>query len=114
MWRALCTLRPGWAYFLSIPLLVGEFACFVVSCIYILSLWSIIKRPPRRLDDMLPADEFPHVCSLALLPPALLLSGGTGGWPLLFSACSDNQALSFFLSARRWMSTSCAITSPSM
>lgn len=61
VWRALFSLRPGWAYLLSVPLLVGEAACFLVCNCFLLSVWSVVQRLQLRLDAMLPPEAWPAV-----------------------------------------------------
>ncbi len=61
IWRALRTLTPGWGYFYSLPLWISEYIMFLMSNIFIMSLWHQIERPQRFLSDMLEREELPHV-----------------------------------------------------
>lgn len=46
VWRALRSLRPSWGYFYSIPFWLAEYAAFVLSNCFILSLWSMVRVWP--------------------------------------------------------------------
>ena len=61
IWRALRTLRPGLGYTYSIAFYLCEFSAFLLGNCFMLSLWNQIDRPERRIDNMLPLDEFPDV-----------------------------------------------------
>eukprot|EP00775_Hariotina_reticulata_P010775 gene10775-10931_t len=61
VWRALRTLNPGWSYFFSIPYWLCEFAGFVLSNAFVISLWNQIDRPRRRIADMLAPSQLPAV-----------------------------------------------------
>jgi hypothetical protein len=61
VWRALRTLNPGWSYFFSVPIWACEFAGFVLSNVFVMSLWNQIVRSPRKLEQMLPPEDMPSV-----------------------------------------------------
>ncbi|KAF6262258.1 hypothetical protein COO60DRAFT_1677084 [Scenedesmus sp. NREL 46B-D3] len=61
VWRALRTLNPGWSYLFSVPIWCCEFAGFVLSNAFILSLWNQIVRSPRKLEQMLEPEDMPGV-----------------------------------------------------
>jgi hypothetical protein len=48
-------------YFYSIPVLLAEIATSMMSCLFLLSMWSQVDRPARWLADMLPLEVFPTV-----------------------------------------------------
>jgi hypothetical protein len=61
VWRALRTLNPGWSYLFSVPIWCCEFAGFVLSNAFIMSLWNQIVRAPRKLEQMLQPEDMPGV-----------------------------------------------------
>jgi hypothetical protein len=61
VWRALRTLNPGWSYAISVPIWCCEFAGFLLSNVFIMSLWNQIVRAPRKLEQMLQPEDMPGV-----------------------------------------------------
>jgi hypothetical protein len=49
------------SYLFSVPYWLCEFAGFVLSNAFVISLWNQIDRPKRRIADMLAAPQLPAV-----------------------------------------------------
>lgn len=60
-WRALRTLRPGYGYFYSVPFWLAEFLAYCLSYCFVASLFYMIERPEKRMEEMMSEDEFPSI-----------------------------------------------------
>lgn len=47
VWRAARSLPGGWLYFYSLPVLLAEITIWLISQLFVLSIWSQVDRPTR-------------------------------------------------------------------
>lgn len=47
VWRAVRSLPVGWLYFYSLPVLLAEITIWLMSQVFVLSIWSQVDRRTR-------------------------------------------------------------------
>jgi hypothetical protein len=88
LWRALRSLGEGKILYITVPIWLAEFLSLVLGAVFVMGLWYVIERPPRVLNTMLHADDFPYVDVFVVCYSEPVEVGGRGGERLCTLHCA--------------------------